>query len=285
MHKLLDTFLAHLSADGATPASTLTAYRTDLAQCIAFLTDRGITDIQALQRDDLHAFCAWLDTQGYAKATIARRIVALRAFSAFLCETGQLSEDLCAELHPPIVSRTLRPTLTSEQIGALRECMLGENTADGWRDRAMLDVLLATALRASDLVALDVDDIALEVAAVTVAVRGGKTRTVPLTPTAVMALAAYLHLGRPKLLRADVTEPALFLNHQGERLTRQGCWVVFRHHAQKLGLDGVTPELLRQSVVAHRFANGATVDEVQLLLGHAVRKTTAVYQIGSPTVA
>src|SRR5581483_1738532 len=197
MQKSLDDFFAQLSANGATPASTLKAYRADLTQCLHFLRDRGITDVRALQRDDLHAFYAWLDTQGYAKATIARRIVALRAFTAFLCETGQLPEDLCAELHPPAVNRTLRATLTPEQISALREYMLRDNSADGWRDRAMLEVLLATALRASDLVGLDVGDIALETAAVKVRGRGGKTRTVALTPAAVMALAAYLQIARP----------------------------------------------------------------------------------------
>jgi integrase/recombinase XerD len=285
MQKLIDTFLAHLSADGATPASTLKAYRTDLTQCVTFLTDRGITDIQALQADDLEAFCAWLGIQGYAKATIARRIVALRSFSAFLCETGLLPDDLCAELHPPVVSRTLRATMTLEQIGALRECMLRDNGADGWRNRAMLEVLLATALRTSDLVALNVGDIALEAATVTARGRGGKIRTLALTPAAVMALAAYLQIARPKLLRAQDSQPALFLNHQGERLTRQGCWVVLKQHARQLGLDDVTPELLRQSVAAQRFADGATVDEVQVLLGHAVRKTTAMYQISTAAEA
>jgi integrase/recombinase XerD len=140
----------------------------------------------------------------------------------------------------------------------------------------MLEVLLATALRASDLVALDVGDTALEAATITV--RGRKTRALALSPAAVMTLATYLHLARPKLLRAGASEPALFLNHQGARLTRQGCWVVLKQHARQLGLESVTPEALRQSVAAQRFADGARLDEVQALLGHAVRKTTAVYQ-------
>lgn len=285
MQKSLDAFLLHLSTDGTTPASTQSAYRADLRQCITFLASHGITDIQALQSNDLHAFCAWLETKGYAKATIARRIVALRAFSTFLCETGVLSEDLCRELHPPVVTRIRRSALTQEQIEALRRLMQPANTPDAWRDWAMLEVLLATALRVSDLVALDVNDLGLEAATLTVRRRNGKTRVVALTPTAVMALAAYLQIGWPKLSRAGTNEPALFLNHQGERLTRQGYWVVLKQHARQLGLDGVTPELLRQSVVAHRFANGATVDEIQTLLGHAVRKTTAVYQAGGQSTS
>jgi integrase/recombinase XerD len=277
MQQALNAFFVHLSADSATPASTLTAYRTDLTQCITFLAVRGITDIQAIQPDDLQAFCAWLEAQRYARATIARRIVAVRAFSTYLVAAGMLTTNPCVNLRPPLVTRTLRSTVTPEQISALRAFMQRDTTAEGWRDRAMLEVLLATALRAGHLVALDVGDSALEAATVTV--RGRKTRTLALTPAAVMTLATYLHVARPRLLRAHSSEPALFLNHQGERLTRQGYWAVLKQHARQLGLDGITPEALRQSVAAQRFADGATMDEVQALLGHAVRKTTAVYQL------
>src|SRR4051794_7611339 len=159
--------------------------------------------------------------------------------------------------------------------------MQRDTTAKGRRDRAMLEVLLATALRMSEIVTLDVGGITLEAA--TVMVRSRKPRTLALTPAAVMTLAAYLQIARPKLLRAHASEPALFLNHQGERLTRQGYWVVLKQHARQLGLGSITPEALRQSVAAQRFADGATMDEVQALLGHAVRKTTAVYQPDSST--
>src|SRR2546421_1572029 len=112
MQQTLDAFFVHLSADGGTPASTLTAYRTDLTQCMTFLADRGITDIQAILPDDMQAFCAWLEAQRYAPATIARRIVAMRAFSTFLVAAGVLNTDLCANLRPPAVTRTLRSTVT-----------------------------------------------------------------------------------------------------------------------------------------------------------------------------
>lgn len=278
MQQLLDRFFDQLNADGTTPAGTLKAYRTDLKQFVLFLADRGIGDAHALQPDDMYGFTAWLQERGYARATVARRIVTLRAFGAFLVHTGILSSDPCADLRPPVVTRALRPALTVHQIDALRELMVRDGIANGWRDRAILEVLLATALRVSDLVALDVADVALETATITIHGRDEKTRTIALAPPAVMALAAYLQLGRPKLLRVNVAKEALFVNQQGERLTRQGCWVVLKDYARRLGLEGVTPEVLRQSVAAHRFANGATVDEVQALLGHAVRKTTEVYQ-------
>ena len=277
MQKYLDAFFVHLSADGATPAGTLQAYRTDLTQCVAFLAERGITDIDNLRTDDVQAYRAWLDERGYATATIARRIVALRAFSAFLVQADILASDPCADLPPPAVTRMVRQALTIVQIEALRALMLRDRTPGGWRDRAILEVLLATAVRASDLVALDRGDVDLDGATVTLRGRDGKTRTATFTPEAVMALAAYLQLGRPRLLRGHADEGALFLNQQGERLTRQGCWVVLKAYAEALELDDLSPELIRQSVAVLRFAGGASVDEVQALLGHAVRKTTQVY--------
>lgn len=278
MRQLLDAFFVHLGAGGTTPAGTLRAYRTDLNQLALFLATQGIDDPHALRTDNMHAFCAWLHERGYARATVARRVVALRAFGAYLEQTGILAANPCANLHPPAVARALRPVLTPEQLDALRAAMVRNRSPDGWRDRALLEVLMTTALRASALIALDTVDISLEQGAVTLRDRVGPVRTVALSPAAVMALATYLQLGRPKLLRADGSEAALFLNHQGQRLTRQGCWVVLKSYARQIGLDGVTPELLRQSAAAHRFADGASVDEVRTLLNHTARKTTQVYR-------
>jgi integrase/recombinase XerD len=278
MRQLLDAFFVHLGAGRTAPAGTLRAYRTDLNQLVTFLTAQGIDEPHALRADDMRAFCAWLHEHGYASATIARRIAALRAFGAFLTQAGILAADPCADLHPPAVTRAPRPALTLEQLDALRAVMVRNGAPDGWRDRALLEVLTATALRASALIALDTADIALEQATLTVRGRAGAVRTVGLSPAAVMALATYLQIGRPKLLHADAVEKALFLNHQGQRLTRQGCWVVLKSYARQIGLDGVTPELLRQSAAVHRFAGGASVDEVRTLMNHTVRKSTQVYR-------
>jgi integrase/recombinase XerD len=278
MREALDRFFAHLSADGATPANTLKAYRTDLTQLLTFLTERGLTEAYVLHPDDLQAFCAWLHEHGYATATIARRVVALRAFGAFLAQTGMLLTDPCADLHPPAVTRSRWQVMTPEQFNSLREQMIRHGTSDGWRDRAMLEMLAATALRASDLIALDAADVALGTATVTIRGRAGQARTATLAPAAIMALATYLQLGRPRLLQGHEDEPALFLNQQGQRLTRQGYWAILKSYARQLGFSELSPELLRKSVAAQRFAEGASVSEVQELLGHAARKTTEVYQ-------
>jgi integrase/recombinase XerD len=282
MRSILDGFFSHLGAEGVVPANTLKAYRSDLNQLATFLAERGIADAAELCTDDLHAYCAWLAARGYARATIARRVVAMRAFGAYLQQTGLLDHDPCADLRPPRVPRVPRAALTSEQILALRSLMLSDGTPDGWRDRAMLDVLLAGALRVGELVALDLDDLALAGATLTVGARTGKARTVKLPPDTVMSLAAYLQIGRPAMIRAGSTEAALFLNHGGQRLTRQGCWVVLKGYARRLDLAVFTPELLRQSVAAQWFAAGATVEEVRELLGHSVRRTTAIYRPTSP---
>src|SRR5690242_17026344 len=119
MQKILDAFFVSLNADGTTPATTLNAYRTDLSQFMAFLADHGITDIQNLRPNHVQAFCTWLFECGYADATIARRIVALRAFGAFLIQAGILADDPCADLRPPTVARPARRTLRPDEIAAL----------------------------------------------------------------------------------------------------------------------------------------------------------------------
>jgi integrase/recombinase XerD len=278
VQQALEGFYDWLGVDGTTPAGTFQAYRADLAQFVAFLSTRGAADARALCAADMHAFADSLHERGYAAATIARRIVTLRAFNAFLLQEGILVADPCADLHPPAVARRLRTALTVAQIDALRALMLRDGTPCGWRDRAILEVLLATALRASDLVALDVGDVDMDAATVAVRERRGTTRTLALHPAAVMALAAYLQLGRPRLLRAQRNSGALFLNQQGERLTRQGCWVVLKAYARAIEVDDLSAEVIRQSVAVLRLADGASLDEVQALLGHAARKTTAVYQ-------
>jgi integrase/recombinase XerD len=285
LQQRVDAFLTHLSAHGTTPAGTLKAYRTDLAQSVAFLAERGITNIEQLCSSDLHAYRAWLDTRGYATATIARRIVALRAFILFLVQSGALTSDLCTDLPPPLVTRRPRRVLTSAQIERLRALMLREGTADGWRDRAILEVLLATALRASELMALNLADVDLDGATITLHAGGRQARTLALEPETVMALAAYIQVGRPKLLRGQSDAGALFLNQQGERLTRQGCWAMLKTYARTLDLSDLSPELVRQSVATLRFAEGASVGEVQALLGHAAGKTTVVYRPRAVTQA
>ncbi len=250
MKQVVDQFLHQLAADGTVPHNTLTAYRTDLLQFATFLRDHAATSVVTLE--SMQAFCSWLYDQDYAAATIARRITALRALGAFLVQTGMLPSNPGDQLRPPLRTRTIPHLLTPMQLQALCAQPLGEEAPESWRDCAMLHLLTATTLRVSDLLALNLDHVALETGMLRLPDTRGDGQPILLPPLVVMALATYLTLGRPRLLGDNAAEVALFVNQRGQRLTRQGCWGIIKKHAQRLALDDVTPERLRQAALAHQ---------------------------------
>jgi integrase/recombinase XerD len=247
MHDLLETFLAQLGGDGTVPRNTVTAYRTDLSQFFSFATGHGVADADVLGADTMQDFCEWLRERGYSAATIARRIAALRAFGNYLVHAGVLKASPAEHLRRPSIPRRIAQSLPAEDLQALRAATLHHTTPEGWRDRALVEILAATGLRASALVSLDVVDIALQTGTLTVRSGHSHTITYVLTPDAVMALVTYLQLGRPHLLKHDSSQSALFLNVRGRRLTRQGCWEILQKYARQLHLDGVSLEQLRLS--------------------------------------
>ncbi len=247
MNDVLDGFLKDLCASRITQANTIAAYRSDLAQFAIFLSDQGVGDLAVLRPADMQAFCDWLHGHGYSAATIARRVTALRAFGTYLVQAGLVQANPADGLQRPRVMRTTPETLSGAQIQALRAATLQQATPEGWRDRALLEVLAAVGLRASEIVTLDLDHITLEANELVRHDANGAGVSVHLPPDVVMALATYLQLGRPHLLKRDTTEPALFLNVRGQRLTRQGCWEIVQKYARQLGFEGVSLETLRQA--------------------------------------
>jgi integrase/recombinase XerD len=146
------------------------------------------------------------------------------------------------------------------------------------RDKAMLELLYATGMRVSELVALDTGDVSLEQASVRCAGRGGRERTLPIGESAVNSLEEYLDQARTQLAKgSDQSASALFLNHRGKRLTRQGFWLILKGYAEEVGLHELTPHTLRHSFAAHMLGGGAELREVQERLGHASLSTTQIY--------
>ncbi len=245
MQDLVMQFLNHLAADGVTPPNTIHAYRTDLTQLIAFLDTQQIKQTDQLTPAAMQHFCDWLHSQGYAAATIARRVTALRAFGAFLVECGSVSTNPGSGITPPIRTRVPRPQFTQQQLLALCEAPLHRPCPEGWRDHALLQVLIGTGLRASTVASINVADVNLEDGQLRVREGSRAGRTVKLSCTVVMALATYLMLGRPHLVGEHTQGDALFVNQRGQRLTRQGCWVVVKQYARQLALNDVSLERLR----------------------------------------
>jgi len=211
---------------------------------------------------------------------VARKIAALKSFFRFLVRIGQIESDPTLGLEAPKVKKRLPRTLSNAEIERLLAAPGQSSQPKILRDRALLETLYATGMRVSELVSLNLDDVNLVTHDVRVRNdRGDRERIVPMQDRAVAALQVYLERGRPALAKNTKDPNALFLNHRGQKLTRQGMWLIIKEYAEQAGIDfDVTPHTLRHSFAAHMLENNkASLGEVQHFLGHASVSTTQIY--------
>lgn len=278
MEEQVTTFLQHLAEKRGLSANTAAAYRTDLDQFIAFLRERGLNDWASVSHDDVLAFLLYLRERRYANSTVARRTAAVKSFYSYLTAEGHVQSDPTERIDSPKVDRYLPKSLSPNQVDELLELPLRNPTPERLRDKAMIELLYATGMRVSELVSLNERDVNMEEARVRCVGKGGRERMLPLNDSTMTALEEYLDIARSQLSRgaAQKTE-ALFLNHRGKRLTRQGFWLILKGYAEEMGIQELTPHTLRHSFAAHMISNGADVKSVQALLGHASLSTTQIY--------
>lgn len=275
-------FLDYLTTEKQLSANTLAAYKNDLLQLVEFLHGEFGTlgpeaDWSLVTQAHIVNFILRLKEKGYLPATIARKIAALRSFFGYLRRQGAITVDPIAEVSSPKVDKVLPQTLSPAEVFALLEQPARLTTPEARRDKAMLELLYATGMRVTELVSLNVDDVNLVSRDVRCVGKGGRERLIPLNARAVQALDEYLRTARLQLLR-DPTEPALFLNHRGERLTRQGFWLIVKTYARAARIPSpITPHTLRHSCATRMLAEGADLSSVQEVLGHVSITTTQVY--------
>jgi integrase/recombinase XerD len=278
-HLVLD-FLAYLEFERGLSRNTLEAYRSDLAQLGSHL-ERTETDALSVAHDDLNRFVASLadgdgDRPPVAPATLQRKVACLRSFYRHLRREGLVPEDPTAQLHAPRQARKLPQVLSREEVAHLLAQPSGSGPAE-LRDRALLEVMYACGLRASEATGLEVADVDLEAGILRARGKGSKERLVPIGSAAGRALAVYLQRGRPKLA-GDRLEPRLFLNHRGAGLTRQGLYKIVQRHARAAGLASkMSPHTLRHTFATHLLAGGCDLRSLQEMLGHADIATTQLY--------
>ncbi len=278
----LRRFLDYLAVERGLAANTLSAYRRDLERYAGWLAAAGVDDPALASEEDVVAFLGALRAGAtpvgtrYRASSVARSLAAVRGFHRFLVRERLAGSDPSLDLGAPKVPSSLPKALSIEQVEALLGAVPGDDPR-ALRDRALLETLYAAGLRVSEATALDVDDLDLDDGAVRAFGKGSRERMVPLGRKARAALGAYLVRGRPSLARPR-SGAALFLNAQGTRLTRQGCWKILRRHARHAQLEAeVSPHVLRHSFATHLLAGGADIRSVQELLGHASLATTQVY--------
>ncbi len=277
MDDYLNQFLVHMAGERGLSANTTAAYRTDLEQFRAFLASREQSSWERVTREDMLAFLLFLRERRYANSTVARRTAAVKSFFGYLHQEGLIADDPTEQIDSPKVDRFLPRPLSTNQVDELLELPLRSRSAEGARDKAMLELLYATGMRVSELVALDLPHLDMDAATVRCVGKAGRERALPVSPTALTALEEYLDIGRTQLMRNAPPTDALFLNHRGKRLTRQGFWLILKGYAEVLGLSDLTPHTLRHSFAAHMLENGADLRDVQERLGHASLSTTQIY--------
>lgn len=278
MREQVQEFLQYIMVEKGYSENTLAAYRNDLGQFTAFLENRSTTFEEVDQKVILDYVMYMKTEQEYASSTVARKVAAIKSFYHYLADRGMIQDDPTATLDSPKVRKRLPKAISQEDMERLLREPAREQTPKALRDRALLEVLYATGLRVTELVSLDVDDVNLASATVRVVhTKDRGARLVPVHQRALEPLQDYLEGGRVQLLR-DPEERALFLNHRGQRLTRQGLWLIVKHYVREVGIsEDVTPHTLRHTFAAHLIDNRADLEYVQELLGHANISTTQVY--------
>jgi len=271
-------FLEYISEEKGYSQNTLAAYQNDLSQFASYLADRAGGWETADQAVILGYIMMMKGEREYASSTVARKVAAIKSFFHYLLERGKLQDDPTATLDSPKVRKRLPKAISSGDMERLLSEPTAEETAKALRDRALLEMLYATGLRVTELVSLDMGDVNLASATVRVVRHRDKAeRIVPIHERAIEPLHDYLERGRIQLLR-DPEEQALFLNHRGRRLTRQGLWLIVKHYVHEVGItEDVTPHTLRHTFAAHLLDKKAELEYVQQILGHANLSTTQVY--------
>ena len=304
MQERIASFLHYMAAERGSSRNTIDAYRNDLSRFATFACERrhdngagpdpatseapAAVEAYAAAEDPVASdidrpmvidYVGWLNGQGYAKATVARKVAAVKSFCAFLLDHGDLTANPTTAIDSPRAPKPVPRPLSTEDVDTLLREPLKHDTPEAIRDAAMLELMYATGMRVTELVSLNLDSVRAGSgpAYVRCVGKGAKERTLPIYDQAMHVLERYLIESRPTLLK-NRAQAALFVNRRGERLTRQGFWLILKGYSRSAGIEGhVTPHTLRHSFATHMLRGGASVRAVQELLGHANVSTTQVY--------
>jgi integrase/recombinase XerD len=277
---LMLDFLAYLELERGLSRNTLEAYRSDLLQFGEFL-DRSRLDALAVGHGDCASFLTGLasgagERPPVAAATLGRKVACLRSFYRHLRREGIIEHDPTAELRGPSKPRRLPRALSRDEVNRLLEQPRGADPLSV-RDRALLELMYACGLRASEAIGLELGDVDLDEGLLRARGKGSKERLVPIGRQALAALTRYCRDARPALL-SERSQARLFLNRRGAGLTRQGLYKIVQGHARRAGLaDKMSPHTLRHTFATHLLAGGCDLRSLQEMLGHADLSTTQIY--------
>ncbi len=283
MRDNINSFLSYLVVEKGFSKNTEEAYRNDLYQLENFVKDEAGKRGQEpnwgiFGRQEMLSYMLSLKEKKYASTTLARKIAAAKSFFKFMTEEHKVQQNPTENIASLKVGRALPKPITVAQARRLLEEPTKESTPEAKRDKAMLELLYASGMRVSELVALNLGDVDSSGGFVRCFGKGNKERMIPIAPRATQSIEDYIKDARPRIVQNRADEKALFLNVRGERLTRQGLWQISKGYAKAANIESeVTPHTLRHSFATHMLNGGADLRMVQELLGHANISTTQVY--------
>lgn len=279
MEEQIQLFLDYLSKQRGYAPNTIQAYRNDLTQVLNFsqVEKPHLTQWSRVDKLLLATFLSHLVLHEYTPASISRKIAVIKTFFHFLLLHKVIADDPSVTLPAPHVEKKPPQILSHEEIERLLDCPARHGTPKGLRDCAILELLYASGIRVTEIISLDVEDANLLQASVYCGKDPANAREIPITQRAVDALRAYLQRSRSEFSPA-ANENALFVNSHGERLTRQGLWLIIKCCVKQAEIETVvTPHTLRHSFAMHLLNRGEDVMQVQRLLGHSNIATTQAY--------
>jgi len=266
---------AYLTNEKHASQNTISSYLRDVTQFAEYLATGRDCTLRDADSEMVQSYMNWMLGRGKSAASVTRFLASVKSFYNFLLASGDVQENPTRGVAAAKVERKYPEILTSKEVELFLEqpqCV----DAKGFRDHAMLELLYATGIRVSELISLNVTDLNLAAGFIRCASRG-KERIIPLYHTAIKALTDYVRTIRPQLI-ADSDEAALFVNMNGERMSRQGFWKIIKYYQEKTGIQKeITPHTLRHSFAVHLLENGADLRSIQEMLGHADISSTQIY--------
>jgi integrase/recombinase XerD len=272
----IDTYVTYLRDVRRLSPNTVESYARDLAALAGFAEKRG-RSVEALERRELESFVRGLMSGGLSPRSVARAVATMRGFYRFLALEKKLERSPADDVQPPKAWPALPKYLDLDEVDRLL-AQPDTGTPLGLRDKALIEVLYATGLRVTELVALNASDLNLDEGYLTCTGKGDKQRVVPMGHEAVEWVRRYIQEARPQLARRRGSSARLFVNARGGPLSRVGLWKVLAAYGRKAGISrAISPHVLRHSFATHLLDRGADLRMIQVMLGHADLSTTQIY--------
>ncbi len=274
MQKQIKNFLNFIENDKKVSDNTLQSYKRDILQYEEYVEKNRINYLK-INEEEIKEYLTHMSEIGKKSSTISRSLASIRSFYQYLLKVKKIKRDPTDGIQSPKIEKKAPAVLTSQEVELLLEQPKNVDLK-GIRDKAMLEFAYATGMKVTEIISLNIDDVNIEEGFVTCKTKD-KSRNIPLGSLSLKALKDYIENSRNILIK-DENETSLFVNTNGQRLTRQGFWKIVKYYKEQAHISkDITPHILRHSFATHLLQNGADLKAIQTMLGHSDISSTQIY--------